>query len=402
MWAFATLIVAFSTLYADLSSFRSHAIDVGIEHAGEQHDLPEKKHHKLPESNHVSHRGHLIPKIFRKAHRLFPPLEGLTPARNRPRQQHGRLMKRFDRMNHLFGHDDSPRIISTKNYDTQGQPTVCVHRNESGDNKCHLEPCGAGGDDYYGFVMHEQNTRGAAMKIGGMARMGSGCAVSHRYKFVYIHVLKSAGMTVKAFLKKALCGEAFPAEQSCPMGGNKQLEIMDCVPAVFHHPDYFVFSFVRNPFARMFSAYSMADGMRTEQQKDTPMVPFDRFVQMGYAERRRVSIVSPSHYSPQVNFLFDENSCPVFDYLGRLEQFDHDMQIIINQIQSPELQTYFDSTSGQARREKSTSFGERKKEAELDGKLSNAYRSGETVETVASIYNVDFELLRYDKANTTF
>jgi hypothetical protein len=92
----------------------------------------------------------------------------------------------------------------------------------------------------------------------------------------------------------------------------------------------------------------------------------------------------------------DYSNCPVFDFLGRLERFREDMQIILNQIQSPDLQAYFTSTGGKDLRENCTSFGERKKQSELGGNLRNAYQSQATVDAVAQEFESDFTLLGYD------
>ena len=72
------------------------------------------------------------------------------------------------------------------------------------------------------------------------------------------------------------------------------------------------------------------------------------------------------------------------------------MQIILNQIQSPDLQAYFTSTGGKDLRENCTSFGERKKQSELGGNLRNAYQSQATIDAIAKEFEFDFKLLGYD------
>ena len=287
-----------------------------------------------------------------------------------------------------------PMVMEPKIYDTQGQTTVCVSRNVE-TNACQLHRCGSGDDgkndnksqlDEYGFVVHEHNnTRGQSPVTAGWALAGSGCAISHRYKFLYIHVLKSGGMTIKTLLKRGLCGGV---TQTCA-----DLQIVDCDTAVEDYRNYFVFSFVRNPFSRIYSAYSMAASM---QRPNWRSASFEDFVTMSRGQRRNASKTAPAHYEPQVNFLMDYSNCPVFDFLGRLERFREDMQIILNQIQSPDLQAYFTSTGGKDLRENCTSFGERKKQSELGGNLRNAYQSQATVDAVAQEFESDFTLLGYD------
>ena len=324
--------------------------------------------------------------LERLEHRERDPIED----RKRPPQSRVMYLKEV-----LLGRKTGKHmVLEPKIYDTQGQATVCVSRNVE-TNTCQLHRCGIGGDaknenktllDDYGFVVHEHNnTRGQSPVTAGRALVGSGCAISHRYKFLFIHVLKSGGMTIKTLLKRGLCGGV---TQECA-----DLRIVDCTSAVRGFPHYFVFSFVRNPFSRIYSAFSMADSM---PRRNLAPVSFDKFATMTRGERRDTSKTSPTHYNPQVNFLMDHSYCPVFDFLGRLERFRDDMQIILNQIQSPDLQAYFTSTGGNDLRDNCTSFGERKKQSELGGKLRNAYRSQTTVDAIAQEFESDFTLLGYD------
>ena len=175
------------------------------------------------------------------------------------------------------------------------------------------------------------------MVLSGRAHAGSGCAVSHKYKFTYVHVLKSGGMTVKAFLKRALCGTT---QMPCPKGRDV-LEILDCAAALYQHADYFVFSFVRNPYSRLYSGYSMAMLYdKNENASLLPQVSFEDFV-VKRETRSALSRVSETHYAPQSAFLFDRTHCPVFDFVGRLERFHEDLETVLSVIGSPELHHAF-------------------------------------------------------------
>lgn len=281
--------------------------------------------------------------------------------------------------------------VAPKQIPLNVRPVVCTTRPQ-GQRSCRLEACpdSEGGSTDYGFVKHDGNSRGSAMMISGSAVAGSGCAISHKYKFVYIHVLKSGGMTIKGFLKNALCDStAMPCEH-----GRDKLEIINCNRAVSQHPDYFVWSFVRNPFARMYSGFAMADSMR---RKGRGHLPFQNFVRHP-GLRSNWTLTARGHFAPQFKFLFDANQCPVFDFLGRLERFNEDMQVVLDQIKSPELQRYFDRHKEHGIRDESTAFGQRKKMADHNGVLQKAYHAADLVELVAEEYATDFNLLRYDNS----
>jgi Sulfotransferase family len=284
-------------------------------------------------------------------------------------------------------HDSTIPIWEPKKIDFQGRARVCVTKiYQTG--TCNLYACNRSIQipDDYGFIVHvSNNTRGHRARLSGRSAAGSGCAISYRYKFLYIHVLKSGGMTIKSLLKRGLCGEPQPCRDL--------LEIVDCRFAISLNPHFFIFSFVRNPFARMFSAYSMADSMK---RNSTAVWSFDSFVNMTNHERMKWSRTSISHNAAQTKFLFDGFNCPVFDFIGRLENFEEDMQFVLNQIQSPELQEYF-SEKWKNSTDNCTNFGERKRNSELAGELHNAYRSLQTKSAVVKEFYSDFMLLGYDK-----
>ena len=103
-----------------------------------------------------------------------------------------------------------------------------VHRNNNHDvfacvknvgDECQLYPCvkenGAftethAPEESFGyagrFVHRETNVEKTLMETIGDRGWGSGCVVSEKYRFVYIHVLKSGGTSTKEFLRKSLCG----------------------------------------------------------------------------------------------------------------------------------------------------------------------------------------------------
>lgn len=103
------------------------------------------------------------------------------------------------------------------------------------------------------------------MQTSGQARAGSGCFISHEYQFVYIHVLKSGGMTLKQFLRLGLCSTPTSTttsttnKKSGSVCSSQLLQVVDCRLALEEHAEnYFIWSFVRNPYDRMYSAFAMA------------------------------------------------------------------------------------------------------------------------------------------------
>lgn len=121
----------------------------------------------------------------------------------------------------------------------------------------------------YGFIHRpisiRQHHSSNQMIISGQATAGSGCAISHKYQFIFIHTLKSGGMSIKSFLKRGLCNGI--TQMPCSNGGKHMLDIVSCHEAIVSNPNYFIWSFVRNPYSRMYSIYAMAYEYRSSQSK---------------------------------------------------------------------------------------------------------------------------------------
>ena len=220
----------------------------------------------------------------------------------------------------------------------------------------------------------------------------SGCAISDKYKFAYIHILKSGGSATKEFLRKSLCGED---DEDCKRVDQSILRPIACQEIVEQHPDYFTFSFVRNPYSRMYSMYSMMDGYPRQEggQPVTGTVSFSKFVMTEPKKRKAFTKMSPSHYLSQTDFTFSKDSCPSFDFLGRVEHFDQDMRTILERINSKEMIDYFDSIGGTVN--PVNTWGSNKKKS-TSGGLQAEYSSPEIRDRVADTYKRDFDLLGYD------
>lgn len=279
--------------------------------------------------------------------------------------------------------------------------STCAFKNTTS-NTCSISHCpdrngtatdGALYHEPFGAVLRDNTIRGTPMAVSGEAQSGSGCALSRRHGFIYIHVLKSGGMTVKAFLKRALCGGR--TQMPCATGRDV-LEIVNCGSALQQYPEYFVFSFVRNPYSRLYSGYSMAIlyDRRQQKEKAAPVVlaSFPDFA-LHKNIRALASPVSASHYIPQSMFLFDGNDCPVFDFLGRLEHFEKDFIEILKIIDSRELIHAFEN--GTLQHEESTAYGSRNLLL-LQGGLKGAYANAEVKLAVAREYERDFRLFGYN------
>jgi hypothetical protein len=101
----------------------------------------------------------------------------------------------------------------------------------------------------------------------------------------------------------------------------------------------------------------------------------------------------PGHYDRQETFLFSEDKCPVFDFLGRIEYFDEDMRRVLNHLNATKMIDYLDSMGGKIT--PANSWGADKKKS-LVGGLRKEYSAPHIAGRVASEYMSDFQLLGYN------
>merc|ERR1712154_184434 len=77
------------------------------------------------------------------------------------------------------------------------------------------------------------------------------CFISHRHRFVFVHVLKSGGTSMSGFLCYALCNSTVMNDCDAHIFKKKACKK---IKALF--PEYFYFSIVRTPYDRIFSLWS--------------------------------------------------------------------------------------------------------------------------------------------------
>jgi hypothetical protein len=100
------------------------------------------------------------------------------------------------------------------------------------------------------------------------------------------------------------------------------------------------------------------------------------------------------HTASQESFLFsDQEKCPMFDFLGRIEHFDEDMRRVLAYLNATKMLDYLESNGGRV--SPANSWGADKKKSMVDG-LREEYSSHEVIARVASDYKSDFQLLGYD------
>ena len=275
-------------------------------------------------------------------------------------------------------------------------------------------------------IQHSRNTKSSQVQ----QKQPLGCVISHTYNFIYIHVLKSGGMSFKAFLKEALCGSmTLPCER-----GSDMLQIGRCTDALRDYPNYFVWSFTRNPYSRLYSLYAMSLTMLKPRNK--PMLTPKRIRQkhtrktlMKHLVRNKRTLVDKNerltitpeqtdytfenfathsdkrseysylhygHYRPQSIFLFDDDECPLVDFIGRLEHSGQDLPFLLERLGSPELLEYARMRNWTLDHDMTTAYGKKKRDTEQTS-LREYFDSNKIKMATIQEFESDFRLLGYER-----
>lgn len=144
---------------------------------------------------------------------------------------------------------------------------------------------------------------------------------------VFVHITKSAGTS----LALSLFGELpyhYTASQYRVIYGRRKFR------------QFYKFTFVRNPWDRLYSAFSYLKGGGWDE-KDAAwakkyLSKIDSFEQFVMQWLSIDKLNSHIHLWPQSNFICDAKNNPLIDYLGYFETINEDFNHILNQLNIPE------------------------------------------------------------------
>ena len=163
--------------------------------------------------------------------------------------------------------------------------------------------------------------------------------ISHKHKCIFIHIPKTAGMSIENSFLKSLGLRYYQGQ--CPalmLAYNQNREMGP--PSLAHlrpqdyvnysylsqelFDSYFKFTFVRNPWARAVSIYKYFRYYR--------MMKFEAFLKYRFPElwEERYDFVMP-----QVKFVFDEKGKQLVDFIGKFEHLEEDFNIVKQQLTHP-------------------------------------------------------------------
>ena len=145
-----------------------------------------------------------------------------------------------------------------------------------------------------------------------------------KHQCIFVHIPKTAGIAVK----KSLFGMRG--------GTHRRLRNYKILFGEKEFTEYFKFTFVRNPWDRVVSAYEyLREGGMNESDRrwsENVLAQFDgfeRFITEWLAETGGYGQI---HFMPQYEFICLDGTEPRVDYIGRFEQINEDFNVICREL----------------------------------------------------------------------
>lgn len=146
-----------------------------------------------------------------------------------------------------------------------------------------------------------------------------------QHRAIFIHIPKTAGTSVGEVL--------FPGNRSTHYRWDHYQSY-----CANRFQSYFKFTFVRNPFDRLVSAYVyLNQGGKSATNADrrfyqrylSPYRSFEQFVHEGLSNP---TIRQWGHFAPQSQFIAASDGTIMVDFVGRVEQLDQDFQTVAEKL----------------------------------------------------------------------
>lgn len=212
--------------------------------------------------------------------------------------------------------------------------------------------------------------------------------LSHRYKFLYVHVAKTGGTSVRAALNHLRWQDPYyfltwPAHKISSFTGHKLglkfprhahiIAAKEMLPEEYFN-NLFKFAVVRNPWDLQVSSFHHIKRERPEVMNG--ITEFNEFMRYKFDPQRPYQYHIDTSLSLQTDYLVDLHGNLCTDYLGRYENLQESFDFICEKIGI-----------------KKTVLPEKRKAKDRDD--YKKYYDDEMIDKVAEYFKRDVEMLRY-------
>ncbi len=153
------------------------------------------------------------------------------------------------------------------------------------------------------------------------------------YKFIFIHIPRTGGTSLTDMFCRQLPGIHRAGLQHASAQANQT--------DIYARPDYRIFAFTRNPWARLYSWYQLLRKYNPHQ-----IFTLESFLLDYDATMTRLGH-DGSFYFNQLDYLRNQQDELVTDFLGRYESYHHDVNTLMEKLNIPAMQVpHLNSTQG--------------------------------------------------------
>lgn len=145
-------------------------------------------------------------------------------------------------------------------------------------------------------------------------------------KFIFIHIPKTGGRSMRVVLKKRHPNSEKLYEPSIWLHPN----INDYIKDGYNIDEYFKFAFVRNPWDRLLSNYHFR--IQILRSEDTASVSFRDWVINSKTREGHSFLNTVEMYKTQYSYI-TFNKTKMVDFIGRFENLQQDWDFICDQLQ---------------------------------------------------------------------
>lgn len=161
--------------------------------------------------------------------------------------------------------------------------------------------------------------------------------ISHKHKFIFLHIPKTGGTSIERALEPNVTLED-PSSNDIHIEGNTSIEgkhwrtidYEQNFPELFH--SYFKFMFIRNPWDRIVSRYEWRRLIASRRlgNKHAKKILNEEF--KVFLQKQGIEMFSKWCY---LDLMKGKNGTQVLDFVGRFENLQNDFDIVCDKIGAP-------------------------------------------------------------------
>ncbi len=213
--------------------------------------------------------------------------------------------------------------------------------------------------------------------------------LSHRHKFLFVHIAKTGGTSVRAALNRLRWRDPwyylmFPCHRLSHLTGHriatkfprhsKIIAAKEMLPAEFFNA-LFKFAFVRNPWDLQVSSFHHIRRERPEVMQG--ITDFNEFMRWKFNPERPYQYHIDTSLEFQSDYLIDLRGNVITDFIGRTERLQEDFDLVCERVGIPRIEL------------------PQKRVAKDRQRDYRSYYADDTADAVARHFAVDIEKLGY-------